>query len=82
MEDRVILDSILTSTKSACDLMMHGAIESPTENVHCAFKTTLDDCLCMQKDIYAKMSAKGWYPTEQAEQTKIEQAKQKFSNAQ
>lgn len=80
MEDRTIMDTILSNVKGACDLMMHGAIESSTPNVHAAFDTALKDCICMQNEIYSKMSEKGWYPSQTAEQTKIEQAKQKFSN--
>lgn len=79
MEDRVIMDNILTATKSACDLMMHGAIESTTGSVHNAFKQSLNDCLCMQNEIYSKMTAKGWYPTQQVEKQKIDSAKQKFT---
>ena len=79
MEDRAIMDSILTATKSACDLMMHGTIESSTPAVHSAFKMSLNECLAMQNEIYAKMSEKGWYTTQQAEQQKVDQAKQKFS---
>lgn len=79
MDDKLIMDNILTSTKSACDLMMHGAIESATPDVHNAFSQVLSDTLCMQNEIYNKMSQKGWYPTQQAEQQKIEAAKQKFS---
>lgn len=33
----------------------------------------------MQDEIYKKMTAKGWYPTEQADQQKISQVKQKFA---
>lgn len=79
MEDRVIMDSILSTTKGACDLMMHGTIESATPNVHSTFKTALDDCLNMQNKIYSKMAEKGWYPTQQVEEQKISAAKQKFS---
>ncbi len=79
MEDKVIMDNILSATKGVCDLFMHGAIESSTANVHSTFKTSLDDCLEMQNEIYTKMSAKGWYPTQQAEQQKVDAAKQKFS---
>lgn len=81
MEDRVIMDNILTAVKNQCDLMMHGAIESSTSDVHGAFRTTLDDCLEMQNEIYSKMAAKGWYPTQTVEQQKLEQTKQKFSGS-
>ena len=64
MDDKLIMDNILSTTKGACDLMMHGAI---------------NDTLCMQNEIYKKMSQKGWYPMQQVEQQKISAAKQKFS---
>ena len=32
----------------------------------------------MQDEIYKKMTAKGWYPTEQADQQKISQAEAKI----
>lgn len=80
MDDRLIMENILTNTKNACDLMMHGAIESSTTNVHNTFTQSFNDSLSAQNEIYAKMSAKGWYPTEQVEQQKINQAKQKYSS--
>ncbi len=81
MQDQVIMDNVLTSIKNACDIFMHGTIESPTPNVNSTFKQALNDCLCMQKDIYAKMQAKGWYPVAQAEQQQIQQTKQKYANS-
>ena len=53
--------------------------ESATANVHCAFDKALKDSLTMQDDIYKKMAAKGWYPSEQAEPQKIQKVKQKYS---
>ena len=58
---------------------MHGSIESGTTNVNNSFNKALNDTLCMQDEIYKKMTAKGWYPTEQADQQKISQVKQKFA---
>ena len=37
------------------------------------------DSLCMQDDIYKKMTAKGWYQTAQADQQQIAQVKQKYT---
>lgn len=79
MDDRTIMDNLLSVTKGACDLMMHGTIESSTSNVHGAFKNALNETLCMQNEIYAKMTQKGWYPMEQAPAQQITQAKQKYS---
>ena len=44
-----------------------------------AFAQSFNDSLTTQNEIYAKMSAKGWYPMEQVEQQKINQTKQKYS---
>jgi len=72
------MSTILGNEKGACDLMLHGTIESETPNVHGAFSTVLYDSLCMQNEIYSKMSSHGWYQTEAAEQQKIDQARQKY----
>ena len=39
MDDKTIMENILLTTKGVCDLYMHGAIESSTENVNTAFKS-------------------------------------------
>ena len=79
MDDRSIMESILLTTKSACDLYMHGTLESGTANVHQAFSRALNDTLCMQDNIYKQMSQKGWYSDSQVQQNKIDQVKQKFT---
>lgn len=79
MDDKIIMENLLHTAKGACDLYMHGTIESPTMNVHQAFDSALNNSLCMQDDIYKKMSAKGWYTTEQAEQQKINKVKNQFA---
>ena len=79
MDDRAIMEGILLTTKGVCDLYMHGTIESATPNVHQAFSSALNDSLCMQEDVYKQMSQRGWYITEQAQQQKIQQLKQKYS---
>lgn len=81
MDDKTIMVTVLGNVKGMCDLMMHGTIESSTPNVHATFKCALNDMLVLQNQLYSKMAEKGWYPQEQAEMQKIENAKQKFSNA-
>lgn len=80
MDDKCIMENILLTTKGVCDLYLHGAIESGTANVNSAFDKALQDSLCMQDEIYKKLSAKGWYPTEQAPQQQIDKVKQKFAS--
>ena len=79
MGDKNLMENILLLEKSVCDLFMHGAIESSTANVHQVFSTALNDALCMQDTVYDKMTAKGWYTVEQADQSKVNTVKQKYS---
>ena len=82
MTDKELMENILMLEKGVCDLFMHGTIESPSDNVHKAFNRALNDSLATQDEIYTKMQQKGWYPTEQAEQSKIDSVKQKFTQKQ
>lgn len=57
MNDRDIMENLLLTTKGVCDLFMHGAIESSTDNVHQTFCTALGNSLSMQDSIYKEMSS-------------------------
>ena len=81
MEDRDLMENELLVIKGACDLYLHGAIESTTAEVHNAFKEALNESLDIQNKIYNLMAEKGWYQTETAEQNKIDQTKNKYQNA-
>lgn len=59
MNDRDIMENLLLTTKGVCDLFMHGAIESSTDNVHQTFCTALGNSLSMQDSIYKEMSSHG-----------------------
>ena len=79
MDDRCIMENLLLTTKGVCDLYLHGTIESSTANVRQAFDHALDDSLCMQDDIYKKMSAKGWYSTQNADQSQIQKIHNQYA---
>ena len=79
MDDRNLMENILLLEKGDCDLFMHGTIESSTTNVHRTFSDSLNNSLRLQDQIYCKMQSKGWYPTEQVDQNKLNSVKQKFS---
>ena len=81
MNDKEIMENILLNLKGECDLMMHGAIESSNADVHSAFTSCFNDTLAMQNEVYAKMAAKGWYPTQYADSQQINAVKQKYSNS-
>ena len=78
MDDRPLMENMLILEKGACDLLMHGTIESASPDVHHAFSCSLNSSLQMQEQIYEKMQEKGWYPMQQADRQKIEQVRQKF----
>lgn len=78
-QDKNLMENLLLLEKGVCDLFLHGTIESSTANVHQTFCTALNSALQMQDNIYDQMAKKGWYPTEQVEQSKISNVKQKFA---
>ena len=80
MNDQAIMQNLLLTAKGACDLYLHGAVESATPNVNQAFDAALNETLSIQDEIYQKMAAKGWYANEQAPQQQMQKDKQKFAN--
>ena len=78
MDDKQLMEDLLLLEKGVCDLYMHGAIESGSTNVKGAFRSALQDSLCMQGTAYDRMVAKGWYQNEPADGNKVAKLKQKF----
>ena len=78
MTDRDYMENMLLLEKGACDLLMHGAIESSSTDVHQTFATSLGAALRRQEQIYGKMQQKGWYPTKPAQEQDVQTAKQKY----
>lgn len=78
MNDRDLMEGELLTIKGACDLYLHGTLEATTAEVHAAFKDALDESLNIQNKIYNLMAEKGWYTTDTADQTKINETKQNY----
>ncbi len=79
MNDRDLMENMLLLEKGVCDLMMHGAIEASTPDVHQTFSGSLNSSLHMQSQIYNQMQTRGWYTPDSAEQQKRNSVKMKFS---
>lgn len=79
MDDKQLMENMLLLEKGACDLLMHGTVESSSPDVHHAFSCSLNSSLQMQEQIYEKMQQKGWYPNQQVDRQKINAVRQKFS---
>ena len=80
MDDKNLMQNLLLLEKGVCDLYMHGAVESGTQNVHLAFNSAFTDSLSMQNEIYSKMTEKGWYTQKQIDQNKIDTLKTQYSS--
>ncbi len=80
MDDKTLMENLLLTTKGVGDLYLHGSIEASTAKVRNVFDSSLSRTLQIQKQIYDKMQEKGWYTTQNVEQTKINQTKQKFAS--
>ena len=80
MDDKNLMQNLLLLEKGVCDLYMHGAVESGTQNVHLAFNSAFTDSLSMQNEIYSKRTEKGWYTQKQVDQNKIDTLKTQYSS--
>ncbi len=78
MNDQNIATNLLNLEKGVCDLYMHGAVESATDDVRNVFAAGLNESLSMQKHIYETMSSMGMYQMCEAPKQKIDSVKQKF----
>ena len=81
MQDKELMEKELLTLKGVCDLYLHGTIEATTAEVHCAFKNALNESLDIQNKLYCLMAEKGWYSTETADQTQINELKNTYSNS-
>lgn len=79
MDDKNLMENILMLAKGGAGLYHHGTVEASTPNVREAFKNAMNETLCMQADVYDKMAAKGWYPAQQADRSKIDSVRLKYS---
>lgn len=79
MNDRDLMENMLLLEKGVCDLYLHGAIEASSTDVHRTFTDSLNSSLQMQEQIYSKMEQKGWYQTQQADQSKLQSVRMKFT---
>ena len=80
LTDQEILDDILSSQKHMTALYNTYSGECKNTTVQGDMLNILRDEHDMQYSIFEEMQKRGLYPTEQAEPTKIDDAKTKFEN--
>lgn len=78
--DKDILTDMLSSQKFATDGYNAFANECATPALRCDFVNILTEEHQLQSEIFTEMQSRGWYPTEAADQNKVNQAKQKYTS--
>lgn len=79
MSEKEILQDSLISQKLITESYNTYAGECVNEQLRGAFLNILDDEHRIQADLFCQLQSNGWYKVEPAEQQKVQQAKQKFS---
>ena len=79
MGEKEILQDGLISQKLITESYNTFAGECVNEQLRGAFLNILDDEHRIQADMFCTMQSNGWYQVEPADQQKVQQARQKFS---
>ena len=77
--DKDILTDALSSQKFITENYNTWANECAAPGLKSTFMNILEEEHNIQHEVFCEMQSKGWYQTPQAEQQKIDQAKQKYT---
>lgn len=80
-KEKEILGDALAAQKSATNLFNTYSNECVHENLRSTMLDILSDEHTMQQDVFCSMHERGFYPTPDAEQSKIDAAKQQHAAA-
>jgi len=79
MTEKEILFDCLSSQKQTTATYNTFAGECVNEQLRSAMLNILDEEHRVQADLFSHLQSNGWYQVEQADQNKVQQARQKFS---
>lgn len=79
--DKNIMTDALCTQKNVTAGYNYSANESSNANVVNVMMDILNEEHCIQHDVFEEMSKRGWYPTEQAQDNKINEVKSTFTGA-
>lgn len=71
MNDKTMMENVLTLTKSLATLYCNGFIESSNKKVNAFMATGLNETLSEQHDMYQIMSENGLYKIQNVDTSKI-----------
>lgn len=78
--DKDIITDVLTSQKHMTAAYNTAANECVSQSLKNEFMSILGDNHKMQMEVFGEMSKRGWYPTQAAEQCKIQEVLTQFQN--
>lgn len=81
LSDRDMITDMLSEEKYLCGVYSTYASEAGTPDVHRAMMTLLNDSHTIQNEVWQEMHDRGWYPTEKAEDQKLQEEKMKYAPA-
>ena len=79
--DKDIMTDLLSSQKFVTDGYNTSANECACPGLRSDMMNILNEEHQIQSDVFGEMQKRGWYPTEAAEQTKINQVRQKYQGS-
>lgn len=78
-DDRAKITDLLSTQKHLTAVYNTFCCEAATATVRNCLLSVLEDEHHIQEELFDEMNARGWYPVEKAEESKIHAAKQKFA---
>lgn len=79
MTEQEMMTDLLFGEKFMTSIYNTFCCEAATPAVKSCLMSLLQETHRMQQELFSEMSARGWYKTEPAEDTKLNQEKQKFA---
>ena len=80
LNDREMLTDALSSEKFMTENYNQYANECASPSLMNEFMNLLSEEHQIQHEVFTELQKRGWYPTEPAEEQKIQNAKQKFTS--
>ena len=77
-DDKMMMSDLLNAEKQMTAVYNTFLCESETTEVMNCLSGILSDEHSIKNEIFQEMSSKGWYKTQKAEDSKLNQAKQQF----
>ena len=81
MSDKDILDDVLSSQKAITVTYNTYTNECANPQVRDTFLNLLNDEHKLESDVFDELHKRGWQPTPQADQKRIQEANEKYQNA-